>query len=414
MANRLCSIGCWWPLGNTVEQRSRAVLAGVLLVSVVGAVLGGCKVTLPTVTPTVSARDLASGVALFGSPVGAAEVPDVVPLEVTPAMREFLKSHGVTPQASKVTRLRKLLRSLIVSGYYEAAYDANLSLTAAETFDRKAGNCLAYTNLFVALAREVGLGVSYQVVEVPPSFDARDGTLVRNRHVNVLVDQGMPGSYGRQDTTVDFNRTDARDFPARSVTDGFARSLYYGNLSVDAWARGERRQAFAYNLKALLINPRNPDFWSNLGSFYSRAERHELALTAYAKALEHDDRHRPAIAGSARSFAALGRRDESRRYANRVESARRRNPYYHFALAQAAFEAESFERALALTSKALELKRDDHRFHYLQGLAQSSLGDLGGARKSMAKALRLATHDGVRQRYDEALKALESNEQGDG
>ena len=48
-------------------------------------------------------------------------------------------------------------------------YD-EITRTASETFRARRGNCLSFSNMFVAMARDVGLDVQFQEVEIPPDW----------------------------------------------------------------------------------------------------------------------------------------------------------------------------------------------------------------------------------------------------
>ena len=76
---------------------------------------------------------------------------------------------------------------------------AEVTRTASDTFHDRQGNCLSFTMLFVALAREAGLTANYQSVQVQPTW-ANDGQVVIASHVNAVVRTGFG-----EETVVDFN-----------------------------------------------------------------------------------------------------------------------------------------------------------------------------------------------------------------
>ena len=115
------------------------------------------------------------------------------------------------------------------------------------------------------------LEASYQIVDVPPSFDSDLGLLFRNTHINVLVRNADIRGAGRADLTVDFNRVDTGDYRRWLVSDAYAAGLFYNNLSVNHWRQGDDRRAFAYLAKALETYTGNPDCGSSRGLFEARA-----------------------------------------------------------------------------------------------------------------------------------------------
>jgi hypothetical protein len=191
---------------------------------------------------------LLSGERLFGEPVRADELPEIDISEPSPEMRAFVAElvDGIDRRNS-ASRFRALFGGLVRNGYFNSVYSANQTLTAAETFEIKGGNCLSYTNLFIALAREAGLDASYQLVDVPPSWDADAGFIIRYTHINVLV-RGLrlePGAHPL--VTVDFNEVhpDA-EYRRWTVSDDYASSLFHANLSVSLLRQGQVRDGFLH------------------------------------------------------------------------------------------------------------------------------------------------------------------------
>ena len=357
----------------------------------------------------ISDARLLSGVAVFGETVSSAEVPEAAILATTETMHAFVEPR-IRTGGTSVTRAARLLRKLVDNGYFERGYERHLTQTAADTFATKSGNCLSFTNLFVALARLARLEARYQVVDVPPSFDSDLGLLFRNTHINVLVRNADIRGAGRGDLTVDFNRVDTEEYRSVIVSDGYAAGLFYNNLSVNHWRAGDNRKAFAYLAKALETHSGNPDLWVNLGAFYSKHGAYEHALAAHYRALRIDRRSRPAMAGLAAAYAGRGDMALSDSFTRRVEHYRRRNPYFHYALAQVAYRELDYIDALASLDRALELKRDDHRFHYLRSMTQLQLGDRAEARASLVRAQRFANQQHTKRHYARTAEAIAANE----
>ena len=90
-------------------------------------------------------------------------VNDVDVLAVSPAMDEFLERY-ILKYSSSQTRLELLTNSVTNSGVLGFEYDESRTLTAAEAFETRSGNCIGFANLMVALARQAGLKARYQEV----------------------------------------------------------------------------------------------------------------------------------------------------------------------------------------------------------------------------------------------------------
>ena len=133
----------------------------------------GCAASLPTPRSGELPNDAAllSGTALFGHQVSADEISDADLRALDSAMREFVAT-AVQGAGSPDARVQRLFWEMRRRGLLSLDYQATRTTTATETFHARTGNCLAFTNLFVALAREANLKVSYQLVDIPPVWSS--------------------------------------------------------------------------------------------------------------------------------------------------------------------------------------------------------------------------------------------------
>lgn len=330
---------------------------------------------------------LITGERLFDAPIPAEELPVEPILEMSPAMRDYM-NHAVQPRGRPAARFKSLFASLTRDGYFETVYTADRTLTAADTFAAKGGNCLSYTNLFVTLAREAGLDARYQIVDVPPTWDADSGFLIRYTHINVLLKGMRLEDDDRDDVVVDFNLVHPKpDYRHREVSDQYAESLFYGNRSVALLREGRIRESFAYLRRALELAPENQDLWTNLGAFYAKAEDPHSAIEAYRVALALDPDNKAAFVGLAQGYAGVGDTAKAAAYQEKVRRYRDGNPYYQFALAQSAFEQADLPRSLELVNAAIELEHNAE-FYLLKSLVELKMNDEEAAEMSLEQARR--------------------------
>jgi tetratricopeptide (TPR) repeat protein len=369
--------------------------------SVLGGMLGGCATAWnPGVDADYSA-ELLSGVALFGEEVSSDELPDVDILALSEDMALFLQEEVGDSRIGNV-RFRRMFNGLTKNGYFETAYRIGTTNTAAETFSDKSGNCLSYTSMFIALAREVGLNATFQIVEVPPTWDADSGFLIRYTHINVLMRGLMFNrSYGSE-FSVDFNDVlPDPEYDRYEITDAEAASLFYGNRSVVLFRAGDHRPAFVLLKKALELSPDNADLWINLGAFYAKLSVHDHAIKAYQMALYADPYNQSALSGLSRTYEFVGATELANQYAMQVRRYRQNNPYYHYAIAQAEYENARYQKALVAINAALDLKFRNGRFHFLKGLTQRKLGEEQEAQASFRQATRFGNFGDLQLRYPE-------------
>ena len=103
-------------------------------------------------------RELLSGAVLFGQPVETGSLADPGMFELDDAMKAFVAEHVDGSRAGR-ERMRRLLSAMIESGLMSLDYDDAKTKTARQTFHDRVGNCMSFTALFVALAREADLDV---------------------------------------------------------------------------------------------------------------------------------------------------------------------------------------------------------------------------------------------------------------
>src|SRR4029077_302201 len=113
------------------------------------------------------------------------------------------------------TRVIRLLAAMRQRGLFSLEYNEAVTQTVSGTFHEHRGNCLSFTMLFIALAREAGLHARYQLLDVPPQWNLDSDLVVIANHVNAVIN-----SKTDKDLVVDFNKTNFRgDFVTHRIDD---------------------------------------------------------------------------------------------------------------------------------------------------------------------------------------------------
>lgn len=89
-------------------------------------------------------------------------------IEMSPEMTAFLDEH-IDRNSNQDKQLAQLIYAIIGGGRFLLAYDDSTS-TAQEAFNNRRGNCLSFTNMFISMARDLGLKAKYQEVAIPPDW----------------------------------------------------------------------------------------------------------------------------------------------------------------------------------------------------------------------------------------------------
>jgi len=351
--------------------------------------------------PDISEQQLLSGVALFGEVVSTEEMPDPELLQLNDEMRAFVAEH-VDRRSTTRDRMRRLLSAMIDSGLMSLDYNDARTKTARQTFHDRVGNCISFTSMFVALAREADLNVTFQTVDVPPIWYSDSDLVILNNHVNALVNY----SFGSR-VVVDFNVTDLKgDYDTREVSDAYALALYYNNIAMDALRANDYRKSFRLLKKSIETYPEIAANWANLGVVYSRKGVADYAISAYRVALSIDKDHRQSLANLAALYRSVGDDTTADWYGQQIRRYRNQNPYFHYYRAVDAYNDGDLENARLLLERAMRLKDTEHKFYKLQGLIAERQGDPEQAFESFRRGRELAVYSDARSIYDQKIGLL--------
>jgi Flp pilus assembly protein TadD len=315
-------------------------------------------------------------------------------------MRQFLAMH-VDPRASANRRLSQLVGALMVSGRFNSNYEER-TYTAAEAFHRRAGNCLSFTNMFVALARAAGLNVRFQEVDIPPDWTRSGQSLVLNRHIDALIVTGD----GRE-RVVDFNNDDFRTtYDHRPVTDERGFAHFHSNRGVEQMQAGNMAAALAHFRRAVESDPGHAPAWVNLGTLYLRSGQAQQAASAWQQALRVEPGESVALSNLERLYRHEGRVELADVLRDRIRRHRLQNPYYRYFLARQAFHAGDYDGAIGHLRFAIARKKNEDRFYALLGLSYLGRGDDRTAHHWMARAGEVAGDEELQRRYHSKLELL--------
>jgi len=374
-------------------------------------VLAGCATQphprMDAVAADISVEELLSGAALGIDPAVFADSELLIEadqiLAVDDDMRAFVASY-VDPGSSAYLRLQQLLRAIITDETFGLTYDETTQ-TASATFHARAGNCLSFTNMFIAMAREANLEVSYQEVDIPPDWSMRGDTYLLSRHVNVHVDLGP-----EREHVVDFNIDDFKaTYDRRDISDERAYAHFFSNKGVERLQAGDTTGAFLLFRAALEFDAGFAAGWSNLGTLYGRVGEVAYAEAAYLQALRLQPDELLPMSNLARLYGTQGNEELASYYRDRVAYHRDRNPYYRYQLARQAFLERDYEAAIENLEYAVRQKQWEDSFYFLMGLSYLQLGDERQARRWLQKAESVADSDSLKRNYQSKIDLLLSS-----
>jgi Flp pilus assembly protein TadD len=378
-----------------VSGVARAALAGLTMMA-----LGCASAPSSREATGITLDELRAGAPLGVEQGKAALVDEGAVLAVSAEMQEFLNAH-VARGADRTVRLRQLAYAIVDESRFGLKYDET-TRTASETFRTRRGNCLSFSNMFVAMARRAGLDVAFQEVDVPPDWSFENDTFVLNRHVDAVVDLGKDGEH-----VVDFNMDDFRTtYDRRRISDARALAHFYNNLAVERMQAGDTASALQYFRRATGHDPSFSPAWTNLGILYLRKGHPHHAEAAYLQALRADEGDLVAMSNLASLYERQGDEARAVRYRSRVRDHRQRNPYYRFQLAREAFLARDYDAAIGHLTYAIRKKKNEDQFYYLLGLCHLKKGEEQLARRWLSRAEEVAATDALKRRYASKVDIL--------
>jgi len=346
---------------------------------------------------------------LDSSPLAAGSLPgegsQVDILEVTPEMAAFLDAHMDGVQ-NRYARMKRLVNAVMGEDNFELVYDDS-TRTARETFEERRGNCLSFTNMFVAMARYLDITANYQEVDIPPDWSLAGEAFLFSQHVNVHIDLGADEIRIVDFNIYDFNTT----YERRIISDQRARAHYFSNIGVDHMLAGKTHEAYLNFRQAIAEDQTFTPAWINIGILHRREQYPAFAEAAFAKALELDQFNPVAMSNLASLYEEAGLTEQAQVYRDWVQSHRMRNPYYRYQLARDAVVSGDYQAAIDHLNYAIRERESESRFYSLLSISYLMSGNKAAAQRWMEKAESVAVEEADRQKYHHKLEWLMSQGQ---
>lgn len=322
-------------------------------------------------------------------------------MAVPPELQAQLRDQVIQKSQSKEQRLQ-LLMDFMSGGErgLTLGYERVPTRTVEESFRSGRSNCVSFTLLFVALAREAGLQAGVQEIKQALVWYKEDGVIYNAGHINARVKAAGPWR------TVDVAGAVviARDQP-EAISDQRALAYFYNNRGVELMVVDERAAARRHLDEAIALDPSNASFWNNLGVLGLRNGDYRAAERAYATALEHDQLHGAALSNIVTLYQRMGGQAQAAKFMRRLEKAQLADPFHQFLLATEFEKRGDYETAVTHYRRAIRLHGQESEFHF--GLARTYvlMGQANRAERSLARAYALSD-EGTRRIYENKLESL--------
>ncbi|MGH8041908.1 MAG: tetratricopeptide repeat protein [Rudaea sp.] len=325
-------------------------------------------------------------------------------------MRRFI-AEDIIPHTRNADRRRALLDAL--QGKLQIDYDTQRTRTAAQTFAAREGNCLSLVIMAAAMAKQLGIDVTYQEVRDFDTWSRTAGFAILSQHVNLVLGPRVPIAWLRQREAaamiVDF-------LPPRQVADAVSRpvaehtviAMYMNNRAVETMINGNVDQAYWLARAALEADPGFVNAANTLGVIYIQRNLLEAAEPAIRFALQRDPDNVSALTNLIGILNTNGHSAEAQALQKRLADIQRHPPFYFYDRGMEAMQAGQLDLAAKLFEKALAQRPYDVPSHFQLALVALRLGDMRRARKQLELAMKNSTTPETRALYAAKLQHLKS------
>jgi Flp pilus assembly protein TadD len=279
-------------------------------------------------------------------------------------------------------------------------YEDGATHTVEEAWATRRANCLGFTLLFLALAREAGLEAWPQVYEETLAWHRTDRILYRSSHVNAAV------RVGSRTFSLDAARGEVitRGRPVR-LTSQELLARYHNNMAVEAMKGTDIASARRHMTMALELDAAQASHWSNAGVLELHDGNEAAARLAYEKALAIDPENTNALFNMVNMARREGDPAREAEFRERLAQVQQKDPFHHFLQAIDYELAGDYVQAISHYRRAIRLHGGDHRLHAALAGALERSGERGSARKALRQAVALS--DGAaREAYRARIQGL--------
>jgi len=331
-----------------------------------------------------------------------------LPEETQAAINDIMLRNKTTQERTKA------ILALIFTGFdgKRIIYRNTATYTAAETLNNARANCLSLSILAYSLAKRAAMQVNFQDVKIPEYWVSDDNQSWLNGHVNVRIlhsrlNNAVSGyELLGEDIVVDFEPSVKQRFDTENIDKKRIIAMFYNNKAAEAISSGNESRAYVYYKAAIKSDPSFAVSWSNLGILYRKNELLGLAELAYKKSLQLNPKSLNAMANLVVLYRYTGREREAIILQEKVDAARRTNPYYFVMLGNEAFNQSKLHEALKYFEKSLRLDRKNHEAYFGLAKSHAALRQIDKAEYYLRQAKRVSPFSEDQERYSRKLELL--------
>ena len=330
--------------------------------------------------------------------------PDQI-MAIPPALRQRLYDRVIKPHGARGPRLEALVHLIFDDDGLALRYESAATHTVAETYATGTANCLSFSLLFIALAREAGITARAQEIGQVLSWYQDQRTIYNFGHINVQI--RVDGRSG----TVDLDSSVLMDRRGPTViSDARLFAHYYSNRGSELMGEDDYAASREYFDRALAMDASLPNIWNNLGVLEAREGDDDAAARDYGQALRIKRDHIASLSNMINLHRRRGDTAGADALLARLQSLRQVDPFHQFMLGRQAESQGDYGAAIRYYRRAVSLYPSAHQFHFGLARAYFLRGDNRMAERELMRARSLGP-ESERTRYQAKLDGLHRLEQ---
>jgi Flp pilus assembly protein TadD len=360
---------------------------------------------------------LAVGLAFQAAPAPAQPAVDRPPspdqvMALPAELRDRFHSEVIATTNMPELRLRRMVAFMLEKDGLNLRYKADATNTVAEAYRTREVNCLSFTLMAVALAREAGMKAQGQQIDRVMAWNLVGDVVMQSLHANAVVslkDRNLQVKDDR-DFVLDIASSGlyTNDFIVHGFKVGDDRLLasFYGNRAMDLLAANRLAEAKSWLDKALELDPEEAVLWNNAGVLSRRTGDTADAERRFVHAANRNPRLMSVVNNLVALYLDRGDATRAAYWKDRADHLLRHDPFYQYSVAERSAEAGNYQEAVRYYRRAIALNSRERLFHFGLARAYTYLGKLGPAAKEMDAAVKLSDQDPDRERFQAKLDAL--------
>lgn len=290
--------------------------------------------------------------------LGRTEARSLIPFLKTDKIMELSKDtdkHTSSPKGEA----NAIIMKIIGSNSLNVVYDQSSNLTAYEVIIQRSANCISYTNLFVAMARAMGLEAVFVDVTQQIEFGSDQYFNYQEGHICAGVKEGErlflfdfvynSKNYKRFKVIDDFEAI--ANFMTILGVDNDEKFLKTGNNEF-------KDRALYYHTAALTLSPKFTRAMNNLAVMYLRDGNLDSAQTLLEQALDIDDTLNIARFNLAEIYIRRGHPNLAKKLLLKNLDIAPADPYTYHRLGQIYFSQKNLEEAESMFKRAIGFKNN--------------------------------------------------------